>query len=93
MIEEIYKAFEKNRLVSTDSRAITKGSVFFAIKGDNFDGNQFVDAAFEAGCSAAVVSDKKYQINANMLGNVGDFSLDKILHQGRSTSSYSNLLH
>ena len=61
MIEEIYKVFERSRLVSTDSRVITPNSVFFALKGDNFDGNQFVDAAFEAGCAAAVVSDTKYR--------------------------------
>lgn len=66
MIEEIYKVFERCGLVSTDSRAISQNSVFFAIKGDNFDGNQFVDAAFEAGCSAAVVSDKKYKGRENV---------------------------
>ena len=40
--------------------------MFFAIKGDNFDGNQFVDAAFEAGCAAAVVSDNKYRGRENV---------------------------
>lgn len=66
MIEEIYKVFERSRLVSTDSRIITPNSVFFALKGDNFDGNQFVDAAFEAGCAAAVVSDTKYRGRENV---------------------------
>jgi len=66
MIEEIYKVFEKCRIVSTDSRAIAPSSLFFAIKGDNFDGNQFVDAAFEAGCAAAVVSDNKYRGRENV---------------------------
>ena len=66
MIEEIYKVFKSCGLVSTDSRAVSKNSIFFAIKGDNFDGNQFVDAAFEAGCLAAVVSDKKYEGRENV---------------------------
>jgi len=66
MIEEIYKYFEKYRLVSIDSRQVTQKSIFFAIKGDNFDGNMFVDDAFAAGCSAAVVSDRKYSGRENV---------------------------
>lgn len=66
MIEEIYSVFEKSGLVSIDSRVVSPNSVFFALKGDNFDGNQFVDAAFEAGCSAAVVSDGKYKGRENV---------------------------
>ncbi|MCF0207741.1 MAG: UDP-N-acetylmuramoyl-tripeptide--D-alanyl-D-alanine ligase [Bacteroidales bacterium] len=60
MIEEIYKVFEKSRVISTDSRAITPNSLFFALKGDNFDGNDYVLSALESGCVAAVASDKKY---------------------------------
>ncbi len=60
MIEEIYKVFEKSRLISTDSRIISPNSIFFALKGDNFDGNKFVESALEAGCLAAVTSDRQY---------------------------------
>lgn len=60
MIEEIYKIFEKCRLISTDSRVISPNSIFFALSGDNFDGNNFVEAALEAGCVAAVSSDKRF---------------------------------
>lgn len=66
MIEDIYKVFQKCRIISTDSRAVSPSSLFFAIKGDNFDGNQFVDAAFEAGCAAAVVSDNRYKGRENV---------------------------
>lgn len=41
--------------VSTDSRNIKAGEVFFALKGENFDGHRFVDEAFQKGASAAVV--------------------------------------
>lgn len=43
--------------VSTDSRQIPAGCVFFAIKGETFDGNQFAAAALEQGAAWAVVSD------------------------------------
>lgn len=40
--------------ISTDSRSVEQGSVFFALKGENFDGNIFVKAALEAGAAYAV---------------------------------------
>lgn len=40
--------------ISSDTRSIAKGSIFFAIKGDRFDGHDFVKKAVEAGASAAV---------------------------------------
>ncbi|NLV40961.1 MAG: UDP-N-acetylmuramoyl-tripeptide--D-alanyl-D-alanine ligase [Candidatus Hydrogenedentes bacterium] len=42
--------------VSTDTRALAPGQVFFALSGENFDGNRFVPAAFAAGAAAAVCS-------------------------------------
>ncbi len=43
--------------VSTDSRRVTPGSLFFALHGASFDGNRFAAAALEAGAAAAVVDD------------------------------------
>ena len=37
----VYDIYLKNRIVSTDSRNITPGCLFFALKGENFNGNQF----------------------------------------------------
>ncbi|HOB12160.1 MAG TPA: UDP-N-acetylmuramoyl-tripeptide--D-alanyl-D-alanine ligase [Syntrophomonadaceae bacterium] len=42
--------------VSTDSRQVKKGEVFFALPGENYDGHNFVAEAFEKGANAAVVS-------------------------------------
>lgn len=42
--------------VSVDSRNVHKGNVFFAIKGDHYDGRQFIEQAFDAGAIGAVVS-------------------------------------
>jgi len=41
--------------IETDSRTLTKGAVFWVLKGENFDGHAFVEGAFEKGVIAAVV--------------------------------------
>ncbi len=41
--------------VSTDSRAVRKGNLFVALRGEHFDGHSFLDGAFAAGAAAAVV--------------------------------------
>ena len=42
--------------VTTDSRAIRGGEIFFALRGENFDGNDYAMRALEAGAAAAVVA-------------------------------------
>lgn len=42
--------------IVTDSRKINKGDLFIALKGENFDGNDFVERAFESGASVSLVS-------------------------------------
>ncbi len=56
-IEKLYVLFLQHPVVTTDSRRTPKGSIFFALKGDNFDGNQFAAKALETGCAVAVVDD------------------------------------
>jgi len=51
------------RGVRVDSRAITDGNLFVALKGENTDGHNFVDMAFESGASAAVVNQHWYRDN------------------------------
>jgi len=57
-IEQLYTLFKESTGISTDSRAIEKGSIFFALKGESFDGNTFALKALESGASYAVVDDK-----------------------------------
>ena len=45
--------------VSTDSRTVRPGDLFFAIRGDNFDGHEYVEDAFAKGACAAVVSEAR----------------------------------
>ena len=46
--------------ISIDSRSIKKESLFIAIKGNNFNGNNFVKEAFKKGASIALVDDQKF---------------------------------
>ena len=59
MIETIYQHFTKAYKVSTDSRKIEEGAVFFALKGENFDANDFALQVAEAGVASLVVADRK----------------------------------
>lgn len=57
-LEQIYQIFASCKNISIDSRIIKPNSIFFALKGENFDGNKFVKQALDNGCIAAVASDK-----------------------------------
>lgn len=56
-IESLYNIFLRHPLVCTDSRKITPGCLFFALRGDTFDGNAFAAAALEAGAAHAIADD------------------------------------
>ena len=58
--EELYSHYLENRLISTDSRQIEPGSLFFALKGDNFDCNKYAGAALDKGAAYAVIDDASY---------------------------------
>ncbi|KKQ34082.1 MAG: UDP-N-acetylmuramoyl-tripeptide-D-alanyl-D-alanine ligase, partial [Candidatus Nomurabacteria bacterium GW2011_GWB1_37_5] len=58
-IKELNEIFRKNPFISTDTRNIKKDSIFFALKGDKFDGNSFAKQALDKGAKYAVVSDPK----------------------------------
>ena len=54
-MSELYAAFLSGNGISTDTRKIVPGSLFFALKGGNFDGNDFAEAALAQGATLAVV--------------------------------------
>ncbi len=60
MIEKLYTAYLASRRVTTDSRAITPGCIFFAFRGATFDGNAFVPQALEQGAALCVTTDPQY---------------------------------
>ena len=55
-IQDIYKVFKSCVGVTTDSRTLKGGELFFALKGENFDGNEYALKALEAGAAYAVVN-------------------------------------
>lgn len=57
MIEKLYAHFSLHPAVCTDTRNIQPGSIFFALKGGNFNGNQFAEQALNNGCSLAVIDE------------------------------------
>ena len=65
--EEIYRHFLKNRIISTDTRNIIPGSIFFALKGDHFNANEFASQAIEKGASFAIVDEEIHAVNEKCL--------------------------
>lgn len=59
-IEELYKLYTQSRKVTTDTRNILPGSIFFALRGDSFNGNEFAMSALEKGAAFSVIDDPKY---------------------------------
>ena len=60
-VEELYKEFLLSEGISTDTRQDIKGTIFFALKGERFDGNRYVSAALEAGCRLALTEEKELE--------------------------------
>lgn len=63
MIDQLYSLFLQSSGVSTDTRTIQKGNIWFALKGPNFNANKFAQQALESGALVAVVDDPEYAVN------------------------------
>lgn len=75
-IQELYKIFVSNPVISTDTRKIEQGSIFFALKGANFDANKFVVEALAKGAAYAVADDRELaELNDNRIILVEDVLL------------------
>ena len=66
-IEEIYSRFLEYPSISTDSRNILPDSLFFALKGPNFNGNRYAAEALDKGAAYAVVDEAQYATNDRTL--------------------------
>lgn len=65
--EQLYKVFLSNPVVCTDTRNITPGCIFFALKGGNFNGNAFAKEALEKGAAYAVIDEKEFAQSERLL--------------------------
>ena len=77
MYERIFRVLRQtNGNICTDSRLAKNGDIFFALKGENFDGNQFAKIAIEAGCELAIIDNaafaesNKYVVVDNVLSTL-----------------------
>ena len=59
-MSNLYNIFLNSTGITTDSRDCPEGSIFFALKGETFDGNKYAASALEKGCSYAVVDEAEY---------------------------------
>jgi len=59
-IRQLYELFLKNPTITTDSRNCPPSSIFFALKGANFNGNQYAAKAIENGSSYAIIDEEQY---------------------------------
>lgn len=66
-IQRLYQKFKNSNGISRDTRQLPKDCMYFALKGENFDGNKFVNQAFENGAKYCVVDDANAVINDNCI--------------------------
>ena len=60
-IQQLYQIYQQHPVITTDSRDCPQGSIFFALKGESFDGNKFAASAIEKGCAYAVIDNAEYK--------------------------------
>ncbi|HTD95038.1 MAG TPA: Mur ligase domain-containing protein, partial [Chitinophagaceae bacterium] len=61
-IETLYDIYKQFPSVQTDTRKLKKGDLFFALKGDNFNGNAFARQAIESGAAHALIDQREHEI-------------------------------
>ena len=62
-IAQLHQLFLQCNKVSTDTRKIESNSLFFALKGENFNGNTFAKQALENGAKYVIIDEEEYLIN------------------------------
>ena len=66
-IKELYKLYQQHPQITTDSRDCPEGSIFLALKGESFNGNQFALQALEKGCAYAIVDEDIAPANSQLI--------------------------
>lgn len=65
--DQLYSLFKASKGVSTDTRTLKSGDMFFALWGGNYNGNQYAAEALEKGASVAVIDDPQYETEKTIL--------------------------
>ena len=66
-IADLHKLYIQHGLVDTDTRRIRKNTIFFALKGDNFNGNKFANEALIKGAKFAIVDEVAFKTSENII--------------------------
>lgn len=83
-LTDLYHLFTRHRQISIDSRNCPEGCLFFALKGERFDGNKFAQSALENGAAYAIVDNPEYLHNERtILVENGLKTLQQLAHYHR----------
>ena len=66
-IEQLHNLYKQSFMVSTDTRKIEPQSIFFALKGENFNGNKFAGEALQQGAMYAIIDEVEFKTNDNII--------------------------
>ena len=66
-IEQLYEIYKQFSSIQTDTRKLKEGDLFFALKGPNFNGNEFAIRALEAGAAYSIVDEKPIEPNDRLI--------------------------
>lgn len=91
-IAQLYDLYLQNGMqATTDSRNCPAGSIFFALKGESFDGNKFAKAALDKGCSYAVIDEAEYAAEGDERFVVVDDVLTSFKEMAREHRRHFNI--
>jgi len=65
--EQLYELFKESKGVTSDSRIVRKGEIFFALWGEKYNGNKFAAEALDKGALCAVIDDPSYETEKTIL--------------------------
>ena len=66
-IKDIYEIFKQYPTICTDTREVTKDSIFISLKGEKFNGNKYALKSIENGCAYAIVDEEEYSVNEHTI--------------------------
>jgi UDP-N-acetylmuramoyl-tripeptide--D-alanyl-D-alanine ligase len=82
MIEQLYNIYLKNPNVQTDTRKLKKDDIYFALKGENFNGNKFAKEAIDKGAAYCVIDEADYAVEGKT------FLVDNVLETLQQLAAY-----
>ena len=89
-IKELYQLYQQHPCITTDSRNCPEGSIFLALKGASFNGNQFAVKALEKGCSYAIIDEDITVSSTNHISHLSSLT-SHLIKVDDCLQTYKNL--